>query len=319
MVARYGPRSEPGLEAVSQRILKHYRRIAPHATEPSLLLVQAPIFHGHAFSIYVEMEKAVALGDFAQALTGEHIVVAGDPEEVPNNASAAGQGDILVSLTRDANRENGIWIWAATDNLRIAALHRGGMRRNPDRIAPAGTDSMRLWTAAVALLLSLTAGCGYHTVGHVVTCAQNVRTIAIPGFVSHSPTFRVEQVMTDAVVREFNTRTQFHVIHEAQAGGCRAHGTVVSATTTPLAYDSKTGRAASVLVTVSMQVTLTDHDGKVLFQNPAYLFHEQYELSRELSSFFEEDSPAMDRLSRDLLGRWLRISWRATDAWVCPV
>jgi hypothetical protein len=36
--------------------------------------------------------------------------------------SAAGQGDILVSLARDANRENGVWLWAATDNLRIAAL-----------------------------------------------------------------------------------------------------------------------------------------------------------------------------------------------------
>jgi outer membrane lipopolysaccharide assembly protein LptE/RlpB len=159
---------------------------------------------------------------------------------------------------------------------------------------------MKLSTA-LALAISLaTAGCGYHTAGHAVTLPQNVRTIAIPGFVSQSPTFRVEQVMTDAVVREFNTRTQFHVIHEAKADADAVlKGTVLSATAAPLAYDSKTGRAASVLVTVSMQVTLTDRDGKVLFQNPSYLFHEQYELSQELPSFFEEDSSAMDRLSRD--------------------
>jgi hypothetical protein len=155
--------------------------------------------------------------------------------------------------------------------------------------------------AALALVLSVVAlGCGYHTVGHAVALPQNVRTIAVPGFVSQSPTFRVEQVMTDAVVREFNTRTQFHVIHETKPDADAVlKGTVLSATAAPLAYDSKTGRAASVLVTVSMQVTLTDRDGKVLFQNPSYLFHEQYELSRELSSFFEEDSSAMDRLSRD--------------------
>ena len=160
---------------------------------------------------------------------------------------------------------------------------------------------MKLSAAALVLAMSLSgAGCGYHTAGHAVTLPQNVRTIAIPGFVSQSPTFRVEQVMTDAVVREFNTRTQFHVIHEAKADADAVlRGTVLSATAAPLAYDSKTGRAASVLVTVSMQVTLTDRDGKVLFQNPSYLFHEQYELSRELSSFFEEDSSAMDRLSRD--------------------
>jgi aspartate-semialdehyde dehydrogenase len=122
MLARYGPRSEPALDVVSQRVLQHYRQIAPGAAEPSLLLLQAPIFHGHAFSIYLEMEKPVALDDFSQALAGDHIVVAHGPEDVPTNVSAAGQGDILVSLARDANRENGVWLWAATDNLRIAAL-----------------------------------------------------------------------------------------------------------------------------------------------------------------------------------------------------
>ena len=155
--------------------------------------------------------------------------------------------------------------------------------------------------AALAFtLIAAASGCGYHAVGHSVALPANVRTIAVPGFASQSPTFRVEQVMTDAVVRELNTRTQFHIIHQAQPDADAVlKGTVLSATASPLAYDSKTGRAASVLVTVSMQVTLTGSDGKVLFQNPSYLFHEQYELSRELSSFFEEDSPAIDRLSRD--------------------
>jgi outer membrane lipopolysaccharide assembly protein LptE/RlpB len=154
---------------------------------------------------------------------------------------------------------------------------------------------------AALLILSLaTIACGYHTVGHSVALPQNVHTIAVPGFVSQSQTFRIEQIMTDAVVREFNTRTQFHIVHEANTDADAVlRGTVLSASTTPLAYDSQTGRVASALVTVSMQVTLTDRDGKVLFQNPSYLFHEQYELSRDLPTFFEEDSPAVDRLSRD--------------------
>ena len=145
-----------------------------------------------------------------------------------------------------------------------------------------------------------TSGCGYHRVGHDSALPPNIRTIAIPAFVSHSQTFRVEQLLTDAVVREFNARTQFHVVldtkHDADAV---LKGTVLSASAAPLAYDSQTGRAASALITVSMQVTLTDRQGKVVFQNPAYLFHDQYEISRDLTSFFEEDSPAVDRLSRD--------------------
>jgi outer membrane lipopolysaccharide assembly protein LptE/RlpB len=160
---------------------------------------------------------------------------------------------------------------------------------------------MTRWASLAALALSIAGGgCGYHTVGHTVALPQNVHTIAIPGFVSQSQTFRIEQRLTDAVVREFNARTQFHVIHEVKNDAdAILKGTVLSASTTPLAYDSQTGRAASALVTVSMQVTLTDRHGKVLFQNPSYLFHEQYELSRDLASFFEEDSPAVDRLSRD--------------------
>jgi outer membrane lipopolysaccharide assembly protein LptE/RlpB len=157
------------------------------------------------------------------------------------------------------------------------------------------------FTSLATLTLSLAAtGCGYHTVGHTAALPQNVHTIAIPGFVSQSQTFRIEQRLTDAVVREFNARTQFHVIHEVKNDAdAILKGTVLSASTTPLAYDSQTGRAASALVTVSMQVTLTDRQGNVLFRNPSYLFHEQYELSRDLASFFEEDSPAVDRLSRD--------------------
>ena len=102
------------------------------------------------------------------------------------------------------------------------------------------------------------------------------------------------------MVREFNSRTQYRVIHDTKSDADAVlKATVLSASATPLAYDSQTGRAASALVTVSIQVTLTDRQGKVLFDNPSYLFHDQYELSRDLQSFFQEDSPAVDRLSRD--------------------
>jgi hypothetical protein len=73
---------------------------------------------------------------------------------------------------------------------------------------------------------------------------------------------------------------------------------VLSTYTTPLTYDSKTGRASSVMVIVSMKVALTDRDGRVLYQNPSYTFREQYQVTQDLSSFFEEDSPAFQRLSQ---------------------
>jgi aspartate-semialdehyde dehydrogenase len=87
-----------------------------------LFVVQAPIFHGHAFAIYLETETPVAIDDFSQMLAGDHVVVTQGPEDAPTNVNAAGQEDILVSLARDSSRSNGVWLWAASDNLRITAL-----------------------------------------------------------------------------------------------------------------------------------------------------------------------------------------------------
>ena len=152
--------------------------------------------------------------------------------------------------------------------------------------------------AAGAVLLS--AGCGYHPAGHAVTLPENVRTIAVPSFVNQTQTYKIEQILTSAVVQEFVTRTHYHIANQAtDAADATLRGTVISTSSSPLTYDSQTGRAASVLVTVSMKVALTDRQGKVLYQNPQYIFREQYQVSSDLSSFFQEDSPALTRLSRE--------------------
>ncbi len=123
LVMRYGEKSLPSLETVERRIIDHYRRISADTVPiPALRLLQAPIFHGHAFSIYLELEKPVALGDLTQALAGEHVNITRKAEDSPSNVNAAGQEEILISVTRDVNHENGFWIWAAADNLRIAAM-----------------------------------------------------------------------------------------------------------------------------------------------------------------------------------------------------
>jgi aspartate-semialdehyde dehydrogenase len=131
MAARYGPRSKFSLERVAQRIRKHYQHIAHGAPEhgapeygaPQLALqvLQAPVFHGHGFSVYVEMEEPVAIAELSQALAGEHVAVS-SLEDTPTNVSAAGQEQILVSISSDPNHKQGVWLWATTDNLRIAAL-----------------------------------------------------------------------------------------------------------------------------------------------------------------------------------------------------
>lgn len=162
-----------------------------------------------------------------------------------------------------------------------------------------------LGTGFSVLLVLLCVACGYHTAGHTVQVPESIETIAIPAFKNDSNTYRIEQMLTADVVREFTTRTRYQILHEASDDAdATLQGTVLSTSATPLAYDTNTGRAASVLVVVSISVKMIDRHGKVLYQNPQYLFREQYELSQDLTTFFQEDSPALHRLSRDF-GRTL--------------
>jgi outer membrane lipopolysaccharide assembly protein LptE/RlpB len=175
----------------------------------------------------------------------------------------------------------------------------------PAAWAPSPANPRRALASACcagAILLSgfLLSSCGYHSAGHAVTLPDSVKTIAVPAFVNNTETYKVEQRLTAAVVRELTSRTHYQVLTEAtDAADATLRGTVLSTYTAPLTYDSQTGRVASILITVSMKVSLTDRQGRVLYQNPAYLFREQYEVSRDLASFFEEDSPAFQRLSQD--------------------
>lgn len=122
-LGRYGQASEHSLESAERRITAHLRKLlGDRVPLPALALVQAPVFHAHTFSIYVELEESVSVGDFSRALAGEHVLLARGPEDSPSNVNVAGKDEIMLAIRRDASHENGFWLWAAVDNLRLSAL-----------------------------------------------------------------------------------------------------------------------------------------------------------------------------------------------------
>ena len=73
-------------------------------------------------------------------------------------------------------------------------------------------------TAGVVLILLVglaLAACGYHSAGHAAKLPPDLKTIAIPAFVNHTHTYRVEQVLNAAVVREFLSRTNYRIANQA--------------------------------------------------------------------------------------------------------
>lgn len=124
MLSEYGAKASSTLESVERRIVRHFKRLVRDAADvPSMVLVQAPIFHAHVISLYIELSRTMSVGDVAQSMAGPHLQVARAGEDSPSNVSAAGQDTVLLSLRRDAMRDNALWLWAAADNLRVAAIN----------------------------------------------------------------------------------------------------------------------------------------------------------------------------------------------------
>jgi outer membrane lipopolysaccharide assembly protein LptE/RlpB len=150
-----------------------------------------------------------------------------------------------------------------------------------------------------ALVVLLATGCGYHTSAKAVRLPADLHSIAIPTFVNQTESYRIEQIMTQAVVREFNTRTNYRVISQPAGADATLNGRIISTVISPVTYDSTTGRTSTAMITVSMAVRLVDKHGKVLFEQPSYQFREEYEISRDITTFFQEENPAVDRMAGD--------------------
>lgn len=157
---------------------------------------------------------------------------------------------------------------------------------------------MRLRFLPSGLLLLLTA-CGYHTVGASTHLPVGVRTIAVPVFTTRAQTFHTEFAFTQAVIHELNARTKYQVLNRDTDADAILRGTIVSESASPLTYDSTSGQTSSYLITVTARVVLTARDGRVLYENDALPFREQYQSTQDTTSFIQEDSPAVQRVARD--------------------
>jgi hypothetical protein len=143
--------------------------------------------------------------------------------------------------------------------------------------------------------------CGYHVAGTASRIPPDVKTIAVPAFKNLSSTFRIEQQLTSAVTREFLERTHFRILPNPADADAVLKGTVKDVRARAITFDINTGRATSLQVQVTVDVKLEDlHSHKTLFANSNYVFREEYQVSESPSAMFEEDKPALDRLSRDL-------------------
>lgn len=173
------------------------------------------------------------------------------------------------------------------------------MRNRANRRARTGR-TLALWMAAFVAPLAV-AGCGYHVAGHASQLPAEWTDIAVPAFKNDTTTYRIEQRMTEAVIREFITRTKYRVVQDPKSADAVLHGEVLSIETDPVLFEATTGEVTTMLVIVHTKVELVDNKTeKPIYKNDDMIFRDEYQISTDVKSFFQEQDPALDRMSRDL-------------------
>jgi aspartate-semialdehyde dehydrogenase len=137
-----GEESKINLGISEARIRRHYALLSGgRLPNVHIQLVHAPVFHGHSFSLAIELENEATVEQLEQALAGEHVeIVLGDADP-PSNLSSAGQEDVLVRIrTADGldRPSHHFWIWGAFDNLKITALNAVACAMELRRLRPLG-------------------------------------------------------------------------------------------------------------------------------------------------------------------------------------
>ena len=154
--------------------------------------------------------------------------------------------------------------------------------------------------APLTLAALLLTGCGYHQAGSASHLPANVHTLAVPAFHTQVQNFRTETLFTAAVIRELDTRTRYRVENTVTpASDATLSGTILAESVAPLTYDSNSGQTSSYLLTITARVILTSRTGRVLYENDAISYREQYQSTTDLNNFIQEDNAATQRLARN--------------------
>jgi aspartate-semialdehyde dehydrogenase len=106
---------------------------------PLLQLVQAPVFHGFAVSLFVEFDQPVDVAALSAALASEHVDLVGEEGDPPSNLTSAGQGQILLQIKPQAGEKSTRFaLWMTADNLKLAARTAVACALELTRLRPLG-------------------------------------------------------------------------------------------------------------------------------------------------------------------------------------
>jgi aspartate-semialdehyde dehydrogenase len=120
------------LLSTESQVREHLRQILPvTATIPlAIRVIQAPVFHGLSFSVWLKSPVVAGVPELATALKGDLVDVWDSANGAPTNVSTVGDAGIGVGDIRpDPDTPGAFWLWVTADNLRLRATNAIGAAR----------------------------------------------------------------------------------------------------------------------------------------------------------------------------------------------
>jgi hypothetical protein len=164
--------------------------------------------------------------------------------------------------------------------------------------------SIQLGVLLVAVA-SLCTSCGYALAGRGSFLPESIKVIGIPDFTNRTSFSQVEQVLTRKVRSEFIGRGKYKVLPDVTGVDAVLKGEIISLGVAPALFNNAQ-QATRYVISVTAKIEFRDmHTDKVLWQNPAMVFREDYDVATggttitDPTTFFGQDVNALERVASD--------------------
>ena len=129
---------------------------------------------------------------------------------------------------------------------------------------------------------------------------SRIKTVAVPAFQNNALRYKVESRFTEAVVNELIRRGRGLKVQGSREGADAViEGVIKSFNYGGVLLDDR-GRARIFEVTIEAAVTVRDQtENRVLYDNQNFVFRGEYEFASDPRTFFNEEDPAILRMSRN--------------------
>jgi hypothetical protein len=159
--------------------------------------------------------------------------------------------------------------------------------------------------AVVLLIIILAcAACGYRLRSSRGEMPQGIQSLGIPTFRNLTTQYKIEQIISSAVLKEFALRTQIPINSSSTGVDLVLDGEIRNISSTPVTFGTQIVGSqtfgSTFMITVQISVKLKRlSDSSIIWQDENFLYREQYVLNANIKDFFAEENPALDRLARN--------------------